>query len=1046
MALVSPGVEVTVINESQYATGGSGTVPLIVMATEQDKLIPGSTTIAPGTTKDQANKLYLLTSQSEVVSTFGSPIFKETEEGNVIQGGELNEYGLWTGFNYLGAMNRAYFIRADVDLKSLEVQATEPTAPVLNGTYWVDADSTSFGIRKANGSSNKSQGWDIVEPVLTSTEPTSGIPETVYVYYNDLGEIKYYEALDNGVTEIIGSSNWNTDKNSIISADLTTWATWTDTFDVSVDGSPAVTVTATTNIADTANAFNTAFPSGEIVASVYNTNYIRIEYTGSSTVTITQTTTNDGDYELDGSFTTTTLSYVTNTTFPASTNAGDIIINTVPVAGGFDADSKQYNANTDSWIDRFDALGYSLPQVEQRLVDLTVGDVGFVHDLSEGTIDTFVLTSVSNPFELQYVDGDGSGEVLEITYFDGNSIVTKTATVSGTGSDLVASIYGALSDAQVTVETYSKTSGETGVRLTHSLGRTFEFSGTAVTGNIVVSNGNPNWTSVSNVNFYFSTSEPTLPTADGTVWYDQRLYADVLICGGPDDYWHGMGTTEASTLLENQFGVTPTATPEVQHSVLEPSTRIDGSALSAGDIWINVSDLAEYEYSIFDGTVWSQLDPTDQSTTNGILFGSLRSIDLSGSESDIEGRIDAAKNQSVSQADDLTGNVPDPEAYPAGMIAINVRATGNTVKVFDANAEDIIVFGEDVNGDLVVDQTDITDQIGTTPSIARSTGEWDLYSGLHLDGRLRTGHVAQRQPVVEALQSTIVSTTELRAETVDYSLILTPGYFECLDEMVNLNIDRKETSYIITDVPARLSPQAGEVNNWAKNANNAATNGSEGRLTSYDYAAQYYGWGIGTTLEGKEAAIPPSAIALRTYAYNDSVSYVWFPPAGFTRGLVSNASSTGFINSEGEYQPAILDQGQRDTLYENNINPITFRPGRGLVVYGDKSLSPIASALDRVNVGRLVVHVRKNVAKIMEKYLFELNTSRIRGAAQGDVSSFLSQILEKEGLYDFSVVCDSSNNTPARIDANELWVDVYIQPTKSINFIYVPIRIQNTGA
>ncbi|HAO2061760.1 phage tail sheath C-terminal domain-containing protein, partial [Escherichia coli] len=172
---------------------------------------------------------------------------------------------------------------------------------------------------------------------------------------------------------------------------------------------------------------------------------------------------------------------------------------------------------------------------------------------------------------------------------------------------------------------------------------------------------------------------------------------------------------------------------------------------------------------------------------------------------------------------------------------------------------------------------------------------------------------------------------------------------------------------------------------------------------------------------------------------------VWYPPAGTTRGVVTNAASTGFINSEGEYQPVVYNQGQRDVMYTNNINPIAMRPNRGLLVYGDKTLSANqTSALSRVNVARLVVYIRRQLEIISEPFLFRLNTPSTRQEFSGVVNSFLAEIVQQQGLYNFAVVCDESNNTAERIDRNELWMDIAIQPTKSINFIYVPIRIEKT--
>jgi phage tail sheath protein FI len=191
--------------------------------------------------------------------------------------------------------------------------------------------------------------------------------------------------------------------------------------------------------------------------------------------------------------------------------------------------------------------------------------------------------------------------------------------------------------------------------------------------------------------------------------------------------------------------------------------------------------------------------------------------------------------------------------------------------------------------------------------------------------------------------------------------------------------------------------------------------------------------------------VPPSTIALRTIAYNDQVAYQWFAPAGFTRGLVFNASSVGYLNAEGEYQPVILNQGQRDILYLNKINPIAYIPNRGLVVYGQKTLSPSASALDRVNVARLANYLRYNLDNIAKPFLFQPNDMQTRDAFKATIERFLVGLVGLRAIEDFAVVCDESNNTAERRNRNELWCDMFIAPEKAVEFIYLPVRIRNSG-
>jgi len=363
-------------------------------------------------------------------------------------------------------------------------------------------------------------------------------------------------------------------------------------------------------------------------------------------------------------------------------------------------------------------------------------------------------------------------------------------------------------------------------------------------------------------------------------------------------------------------------------------------------------------------------------------------------------------------------DAPDPAAYPENILLFNTRLSGYNVKKFVTN---YTVDGTN-NGDI-----------------------WVTESGLKTDGSPYMGRAAQRQVIVSAMQSALADNDDIRAESRFFNLLSAPGYPELLDELVSLSTDRKQTAFVVGDTPFRLAPDGTSVQNWATNANNAATNGENGLVTASPYAAVYYPSGFATNLDGNEVVVPPSHIALRTLAYNDSVAFPWFAPAGYTRGLVDNSTSVGFVNSEEEYQPVTLSEGQRDTLYANKINPIAFIPNRGLVVFGQKTLSPTATAMDRINVSRLVVYLRYQLDLLAKPFLFEPNDETTRRQVTDTFNRFMAGLVSQRALYDFLVVCDDSNNTPARIDRNELYIDIAIQPVKAIEFIYIPVRIKNTG-
>jgi hypothetical protein len=276
-------------------------------------------------------------------------------------------------------------------------------------------------------------------------------------------------------------------------------------------------------------------------------------------------------------------------------------------------------------------------------------------------------------------------------------------------------------------------------------------------------------------------------------------------------------------------------------------------------------------------------------------------------------------------------------------------------------------------------------------------------------------------------------------------LLAAPGYPELITNLETLNADRKDTAFVVGDTPFRLEPNSTAVTNYANNVNGAADNGEDGLLTTDAFTGVYYPSGFTTSLAGESVAVPPSHMMLRTIAFNDQVAFPWFAPAGVRRGKVDNASSIGHINSEGEFETTNVSSGLRDSLYSVNINPISFVTGTGLTVFGQKTRQLTASSLDRVNVARLVAFVRLNLDKLARPVIFEPNDTLTRNEIKQSVESFLLELVSQRALFDFAVVCDETNNTPARIDRNELYVDVAIEPVKAVEFIFIPVRLKNTG-
>jgi len=308
------------------------------------------------------------------------------------------------------------------------------------------------------------------------------------------------------------------------------------------------------------------------------------------------------------------------------------------------------------------------------------------------------------------------------------------------------------------------------------------------------------------------------------------------------------------------------------------------------------------------------------------------------------------------------------------------------------------------------------------------------------------GRQAQRSLIVAALKSGIDSSEEAREEQNEFNLIVTPGYPELMTNMVALSNERNNTAFVIGDTPLRLGPQGQGLINWATNNNGLGLATQDGLNVASTYLGVFYPSCATTDLSGSTVVQPPSHMMLRTILRSDNVSYPWLAPAGSRRGTVDNATSIGYIDAAtGEYEQIGVRQGVRDILYENSVNPITFVPGLGIVNYGQKTVTSVTSAMDRINVSRLVSYIRGRLQTIGVNFLFEPNDQTTRDEIKNVCESLMIDLVAKRGLYDYLVVCDGSNNTPARIDRNELYVDIAIEPVKAIEFIYIPVRIKNTG-
>ena len=1107
MALVSPGVEVNVIDESFYTPAAAGTVPVIFVATASNKTASSGTGIAPGTTKANAGRAYLITSQRELGETFGDPIFKSDNNGNMIHAGEQNEYGLQTAYSLLGVSNQAYVVRADLDLGELDASADAPEGEPANGANWFDTQVTSFGILEWNSAAlTTTGGQTFTAQVRTVVTETSDIDSITDAPKTSIGQIGGYAvdatttlnrlwykttgtntlAGSPGTWVEVGSDAWKASHYVVRGSNTNPTVTPGDSIVINGSTVPATGATVASLAAD----INTAGITGVAAAAVDGA----LEIYANSTAQSDGATT-DGKVKIDGGVGTLTgpantasdagvlgivektyqtpqLAIQPHTSVPAfkSTDTdpaptGSVWIKTTNPNGGAEFSVKQYNSDTQLW----QTLSAPMYTTAARAIydldktggtALVAGDVYVKANADEDdpTIANFKIfvrngTGAANAksakITTQLTASTYSFDMAE-TVANSNALSTaKTVSVTTTGASADADTMAGEINAAGFANIVAYVDSTNKVVIEHKLGGEIRIEDTdgliALAGyaafNYTTDEGTANFYATptgddtydymislwKEMDYTASDDAPASLTEDGKLWYSSVVdEVDMLIHDGSS--WVGYQNFSADYADCDPNGPIVSAT--------QPTEQSDGTALVDGDIWIDTSDIENYPGIYVYNSVlesWTQRDNGDQTTDNGVLFADARWSDA-GSNSAPADIID------LLTSDYLDPDAPDPALYPKGMLLWNMRRSGFNVKEFRRNYIDT----SDDNGRYQV--------IGNSGSLEDESmsgyysHRWVTASGNNEDGSGTFGRHAQRKTIVQALQAEVNSNTDIRdEETRIFNLIACPGYPELIGEMVSLNYDRRLTAFVVGDTPARLTPDATSLNEWATNVAGAVEDNDDGAVSRDEYLGMYYPWGFTSDNLGNNVVVPPSHMALRTILLNDQVAYPWFAPAGTRRGGVTNATSTGYVTSEGEFQTVSLNTGQRDTLYSNNINPITFINGAGLVVFGQKTRARNASALDRINVARLTVYLRGQLELLARPYLFEPNDKITRDQVKAAADALLLELVGLRALYDFLTVCDESNNTPARIDRNELYLDIAIEPVKAIEFIYIPLRIKNTG-
>ena len=1153
MALVSPGVQVTIVDESNYLSAATNSVPYFLIATAQDKVSGSGVGVAAGTLKANANKAYLITSQRDLTATFGNPFFYKTTIGTPINGYELNEYGLLAAYSALGVTNRAYVQRCDIDLTQLTASLVRPTGEPNNGAYWLDTGNTLWGIFE----------WDLTTGTFSNMVP-SVITDTAYLNngypVNSYGSIGDYAV--NAATSIT-NQNPIFYKNGAATIDQTTSATLQDLYntwvlvgsndwklsyptitgdnavagDVTLTGSLVINGTTVAvpgspgnDIAGLSAAINTAAITGVYSAVIDN----KLCLYANADANADDSTANDGIIVIGAGSTaglvstlglTTGIAYYAptlqqsasyqnprwNSTSDQPRPTGSVWNKINSVNLGTTMVVKKYSTALAAFVQQ-SATVYANDWTANATLDATgggktipAGTTYTQYNVSPevNNVDTGINYPFNNTYTLQVFERLATGatvitgDVANPTFTNGDQFYIMTSQTNSTelttpvlvtinaptdtAAFVTAVSHAAVPNVSASVDSNGYivfTQSQGGVIVVQNANATTPITTagftTAVTGcrNVYLDTDtsdpmtafNDTWLSLSNwvaATYTASATAPNQDPATGRYWYYSATnQVDIMIQSGTG--WVGYQNETNDVRGYNLSQTNPTG-PII--SATAPTTQTDNTPLVYGDIWIDTSNLELYpvinRWSVVDGVdQWITLDNTDQTTQNGVLFQDAR-WSSTGTANPITDPVPTITSLLTSNYLDV--DAPDYTLYPTGMLLFNTRRSGFNVKSFQADYFNATTFSYPTwsnstayaVGDQVLYNTTLyvaiqagTNHVPTNTSYwaELEVNSWVTASGNRNSGAPNMGRFAQRELIVAALKSGIDTSVTIREEQNQFNLSACTAYPELIPNMLALSNERNNTVFVVGDTPMRLPADATEIVSWATNNAGAGYVTGDGLTSNSPYVGVFWPSCQTTDLSGSAVVTAPSHMMVRTIIRNDEVAYPWLAPAGTRRGVVDNAERIGYINAQtGEFITLGVNQALRDVLYQNNVNPITFVPGVGITNFGNKTTQTATTSLDRINVARLIVFIRNRLESIGKQFLFEPNDQITRDEVKNAVNSLMIDLVAKRGIYDYLVVCDDTNNTPARIDANELWVDIAIEPTKAVEFIYIPIRLKNTG-
>lgn len=1024
MALQSPGVQVTVTDKSIYLPAVDTCVPLFFIATKYGKLLPNSNTVAQGTI--EAGVPRLITSLRDSIESYGVPIFYRDVYDQPQHGDCRNEYGLLALNQYLKLGNRAYVVRADIDLDdnieslqdrwSLAVDSVVNSAAAMFNAYLASVDDIV-------PESVTTLGGFVEAPVIPANATNAQIIAITDEYYAKVARahdenkklsdiIKAAVADLSSVTSTFGDRFPNStmyNLSDILAGNYVDVENTTVEYDINGASHNVYSFEAYTENVDPVTAgkdsyYNLLVSSGarkilsqapsqasliNPLTRVTDLNQLFVGLTGKLHRAII-----DQNTLIGGSV----VKYDANVTTGFTGKPADVVISTTG------ADNFVITGKLENIVPQVDPATKAVVSYKCRTLFTVTGNVTKTVAGATPTIYKGTFTG-SGAGYISYIPA--SGATASTAKLINDVDLSLSLVVAGTTT---AISYTLPANAEFLHKMTPITSGLMTLNIdpaAASFASNYAFAPVLAAGVTLLNTATDKSVLTGNVVF----AEGYSVTAGGSTQTMYKLHTDfTLACK--------VSQTVGSTTTSGTLNSTAASRAIVIYNPTTKVCTLDNTAFDIAASLVIGSAAAVAETVTITPSVANSivLDHTNVSNADTVVLGTTR----------------------------LTINT------------VNKSAIGNTLTNplggIDANAFKALV------------------RAGCEEYI--NTYSW--YNSTHPKGKATvtgTADAVRRQGIVLKLSQMIKanaitnlnvvgefdSVSDLTSEAYEFNVMLCPGYPELADEMLELADQLKQEVFVIADTPYWMTPR--EVIQWGRSVDESTTVSAAANIRSDNTGkiAYYYPHGLVSNIDGYDVLCAASGLALAAFAYNDKVGNVWDAPGGPNRGVISqytSVSQVGYVDyaslgtPQAQFHRVRLNDGMRDGLYSLcNINPINDSIQNGIAVWGQKTRVSLNfnSSLDRINVSRMVMYIRRGVRKMLVRYLMEPNVESVRKNVTSLVNGYLNNIRTGNGLYDFAVLCDSSNNTPDRIDRNELYVQIALKPTKTIEFIYVPMTLVKTG-